>query len=186
MQTIATVLNAVKTFSKSAEPSPTLKEKGITFHQNQLANKIADPDNRDYAHAKALGLARASSFLKSATNPSDKDHESSLDLFKDKYDMDARKVNEDFVDLACTELDAHEYEVQDLGYEQNLFKKYKPSGNLTHEKLAFFENFQNAMREKWDKAGYRGDKKFVEDYVDKYGLEADNNNVDLKAFQSKQ
>jgi hypothetical protein len=42
------------------------------------------------------------------------------------------------------------------------------------------------MREKWDKAGYRGDKKFVEDYVDKYGLEAHNNNVDLKAFQPKQ
>jgi len=186
MQSLSSVMGNVTAKIKTAEVAKAESEKKEkTFHQKELARKDADPNNSNFKGARALGLARAKDFLTAAVSPHRPDHEDAFKIFKEKYDMNAGAVDEDFVDHACAELEAYPPEIADPAYEATLMRKYKPQGDVEPAKQKFYENFCDALRQKWNRVGYRGDRDFVQAYSDKYNLKPNERLQELIDFQPK-
>jgi len=146
-----------------------------TFHQKELLKKIADPANADYEGAKLLGQARARAFIKSATDTQDPDHEETFKVFNTVHNLSADTVEKHFIDQTCHEMSAFPYELENPTYEKHLLERRKPKNDISPIKQKFYDNFVAEMRKKWDKVGYKGDKKFVNEYCLKYGLGVANN-----------
>jgi hypothetical protein len=174
-QTAQGLLNANKARLQAEKPAKeVILNKAKTFHQKQLEKKAADPENTGFHGAVALGRASAKAFLRSVIDPKHPDHEKNLATFKNDHGSDSRKTITRFIDQACKDLDEGPFELADPAYEQHVIAKYKPQGNVTHEQVAFHNNFQKAMGDKWARAGYAGDQPFVDAYTDKYGLKPTN------------
>jgi hypothetical protein len=146
------------------------EEKERTFHQKEIDRMNADPENKTYMVAKELGMKLSNDFLKSATDTHASNHEQCFDRFKYEFGLDSKKVDDYFIDEACKNLNAREFEKSDPNYEENLLKKYRPC---------------EAMKEKWTKRGYRGDRAFVSAYTGKYPVIANDLSVSLKEFEPK-
>ncbi len=64
------------------------------------------------------------------------------------------------------------FQFQDINYERKIKQRYKkqPTSSIIEAKL--FENFCTALDKKWKQIQvYNGDKKFIESYCEKYGIE---------------
>ena len=99
--------------------------------------------------------------------------------------MDPAKAEADIISSYCKDAGARPYEFNDPAYEANVLKKYRPTGNLTKDKLACFEMFTEKMKDKWFEGGYVGDKAFAAATASNYGLEANNSTIELRTFQPK-
>ncbi|HEY1872072.1 MAG TPA: hypothetical protein VGG71_13505 [Chitinophagaceae bacterium] len=196
MQTLQTVLNASIMSGKLAKDpifasktetgeSQEHKEYQKTFHQKELDRKAVDPQNTDHLGAVALGKARTMAFMQSATNPHDKNHEKNFERFKMDFGLDARNAEDHFVSASCDELNAHPFDLADPTYEKTLMEKFRPTGDIPENKQKFYDNFCNALREKWDKVGYKGDEKFVKEYTGKYCLTSQDHLSKFKDFQPR-
>lgn len=189
MQSLSNAMNAVKAkanIEQKNQPKPVDPKAKKSFHQNEREKMAADPDNLAYQNARASGKADSAIFMASVMNANDPKHEEAFATFKYSYNMDARQAEEDLVNKVCEARKVAPYEQVDPAYEANVFKKHQPTGNVTRESLAFFDNFKSTMQAKWFERGYSGDKAFVDDYTSKYNLPPNDNKIELRNFQPKQ
>jgi hypothetical protein len=176
---------AINTAKARASIDTTEDGKQPTFHEKEIARRNADPQNGGYLGARAIGLARASAFLKSATNTMDKEHETNHKLFKDVYQFDSKRLEADFIDQVCNEMNAAPFEMRDPNYERNLIAKYKPTTIESALKQKYFDNFCADIQKKWARVGYKGDQAFVAAYSEKYNLPANDHLQQHRDFQPK-
>jgi len=181
-QSLNSAISAVKAQVKKPEEN---KEPEKSFHQKEREREAADPENTAYKTAVNLGKIRSADFIKSAHDRFSKDHDKCLERFKDEFELDHKKVEEHFINEACAELDAHPYEKKDPAYEENIFRKYKPSGDVPAARHKFYDEFCDAMREKWMRRGYSGDAAFIDAYCHKYPVLPNDHISSLKEFQPK-
>src|SRR5450631_637823 len=160
---------AVEEKNKPPEGAEASK-KVLTYHEKQRKMKAEDPANSTYAIAIETGKMHSKDFMAKVLDDQHPGHAEAFKNFKAEYEMDARKCEADHITKACQAKNTGPYEMADPAYEQHLIGKYKPAGSVTHQAIAFHANFARAMKAKWDKEGYKGDKAFVEAYADKYGL----------------
>ena len=78
------------------------------------------------------------------------------------------------------QLGALPYEIGDPNYVRNLKLKFKPTGNISPEMQANYNNFCELIDRKHFVRGYRGDLNFVNEMSDMYGLKANDHLQSLK------
>ena len=188
IQTLQSAMSRTTVMAKAekvaAEEAKNKKE--LTFHQKQAAAAAKDPENRAYQNALINGNVQAAGFLATLKYPDHPDHEKNLQIFRNEHSMDPRKTVEAFKEKACKDAGAFAYELRNLAYEQNVLKPYRPTGNITTTAMDFYANMQRAVNQKWEKSGYKGDKAFIEDYANKYGLTRNDTTMDMRNIQPKQ
>lgn len=157
------------------------------FWSRERKRMQADPNNVGYQTAIAVGKAYAKAFFNSAMNPGDPDHESSWPIFRDVYKKDIDAVEKDFIAKEAAETKTGPFQFRDINYERKIKLRYKkqPMSSLIEAKL--FDNFCVALDAKWTKSGtgYNGDKKFIESYCEKYGIEPNMAIDEMAKFQPK-
>ena len=67
-------------------------------------------------------------------NPKDRDHLSNFGILKNVYSMNQARAQADFISQAEEEMDVRPYEKFDPAYEDNILRKYKPTGNKLVDK----------------------------------------------------
>jgi hypothetical protein len=183
--TMGVISNLAKKEAEEKAAAEAKAKVGGTFHARQRVAQRDDPDNNAYRQALSNGTAAAHNFLGAVKNPVHPDHEKNLKVFKQSHGMDENNTIADFRARACRDADVGPRELADPGYEQHILRPYKPTGNATATQLAFHHNLATALRCKWDVVGYGGDKDFIEDYCNKYGLTRDDSTVEMRHIQPK-
>jgi hypothetical protein len=183
-QNMAMAMNAISMKAKlEKEAEESKKEKVPNFFDRERQRKFDDPNNSAYENAKALGKADAIAFLNSATSEHHLQHKASFARFRDEFGLDARKVEDYFVAKKCEEKKAFPFDLQDPTYINTLKAKYKPTGNVTREKMKLYDNFCNALDEKHSRVGTRGDAEWVKNYTSNYCLQPNDQVLNLREFQ---
>ncbi len=186
-ESLGRTLNVVsaKLKDEKAAAAPVEESAKPTFHARERERRANDPENKHLQDAIEAGKARAADFMKSVLDKNHPDHEGAFRIYQDLCGMDTRKAVDHFIESTCREKGARPFEIADPGYEQNIIRKYKPQGNITHEALAFFDIFKSELRAKWDSKGYKGDTEFLEKLSNKYNLPHNDQTLDMRNIKPK-